>query len=454
MQRIWAEKALLPSGWASNVQVDIDAQGRIGAVQPDAPETGSRVAMLLPAPVNVHSHAFQRAMAGLTERRGPDPSDSFWTWRQLMFRFLDRLTPDHIEAITAFVQMEMLEAGYGASVEFHYLHHQPGGAIYDSIAETSERVVAAADRTGMGLCLLPVHYQFGGCDQRDLTTGQIRFGNTFDRFQRLYAAASTSIRHASADCSIGVAPHSLRAVGIADLQAYGTAFPDGPIHMHLAEQRAEVTEVEAHWGARPVVWALDNMDLDARWCLIHCTQMTPDETISLARSGAVAGLCPITESSLGDGIFDAVRWVDHGGAFAIGSDSNIRISLSEEMRTLDYSQRLRDGTRAALASPGKSTGRRIFDDILQGGAQAAQRASGRIEAGCWADMLSLDTTSEHLWGRDGDTALDAWIFAGDDRLVTDVWSAGRHMVKNAQHVERAKIVADYKRTIDALRDAL
>lgn len=456
MQRIWAETALLPSGWAKKVIVEIDGQGRIKEVQSGAPvpDQATQVSMLLPAPVNVHSHAFQRAMAGLTEGRGPDTSDSFWTWRQLMFRFLDRLTPDHIEAITAFVQMEMLEAGYGASVEFHYLHHQPGGVAYDNIAETSARIVAASDQTGMGLCLLPVHYQFGGCDQRALTAGQIRFGNTFEQFQVLHGAAEVSIKQASADSNIGVAPHSLRAVGIEDLRGYSTAFPAGPIHMHLAEQRAEVAEVEEHWGARPVTLALDNLQLDQRWCLIHCTQMTPDETIALARSGAVAGLCPITESSLGDGIFDAVRWVDHGGAFAIGSDSNIRISLSEELRTLDYSQRLRDGTRAALASPDKSTGRRMYDGMLQGGAQASGRETGRIEAGCWADFLALDTGSEHMWGRQGDTALDAWIFAGDDGLVKDVWSAGRHMVQHGQHVQRADIVAAYKRAIDALRDAL
>lgn len=454
MQTIWAETALLPTGWASDVCIDIDAEGRISTVQTGVPARGTRVAMLLPAPVNVHSHAFQRAMAGLTERRGPDPSDSFWTWRQLMFRFLDRLTPDHIEAITAFVQMEMLEAGYGASVEFHYLHHQPSGVPYDNIAETSERVVAATAQSGMGLCLLPVHYQYGGCDQRNLTTGQIRFGNTFERFQTLHDAASAGIGATSEDAGIGVAPHSLRAVGVEDLRAYSNAFSSGPIHMHLAEQRAEVEEVEQSWGARPVNWALDNMNLDARWCLIHCTQMIPSETVALARSGAVAGLCPITESSLGDGIFDAVRWLDQGGAIAIGSDSNIRISLSEELRTLDYSQRLRDGTRAALASPKKSTGRRLFDDVVKGGAQASGRNTGQIATGYWADMFSLDTKSGHLWGRAQDTVLDSWIFAGDDRLVTDVWSAGRHMVQGGEHVQRGQIVAAYKRTINALRDAL
>ena len=454
MQTVWAKSALLPTGWALDVRVDIDDTGRISAVQTDAAMAGDRRDLLLPAPVNVHSHAFQRAMAGLTERRGPNPSDSFWTWRQLMFRFLDRLSPDHVEAITAFVQMEMLEAGYATNAEFHYLHHQPSGAPYDNIAEMSERIVAAAAQTGIGLCLLPVHYQFGGCDGRDLTSGQIRFGNDLDRFQMLHEGAVAALSRLPDDTGHGVAPHSLRAVSVENLKSYGVHFPTGPIHMHLAEQAPEVDEVCAHLGARPVEWALDNMGLDARWCLIHCTQMAPQETVRLAQSGAVAGLCPITESSLGDGIFDAVRWTDAGGAIAVGSDSNIRISLSEELRTLDYSQRLRDGTRAALASSDHATGRRMLEGILQGGAQAVQRKTGRLEVGYWADMLALDTDNEHMWGRTKDTALDAWIFAGDDRLVRDVWSAGRHMVKGGQHIARADIIATYKRTIDALKDAI
>lgn len=454
MQTIWAETALLPSGWAEQVRVDVDANGRIHSVVSSVPRAGTTVPCLLPAPVNVHSHAFQRAMAGLTEARGPDPTDSFWTWRQLMYRFLDRLTPDHIEAITALVQMEMLEAGYATNTEFHYLHHQPGGAPYDALAETSERICAAAAQTGIGLCLLPVHYEFGGCDRRALGPGQIRFGNSMERFQSLCGDAATSLRHLPDDATSGVAPHSLRAVGTQDLTTYTDLFPSGPIHMHLAEQRAEVDEVLQHLQSRPVTWALDNMDVTNRWCLIHCTQMTPDETVRLARSGAVAGLCPITESSLGDGIFDGVRWCDAGGTFAIGSDSNIRISLSEELRTLDYSQRLRDGTRAALATTDKSTGRQVFDKVLQGGAQATGRASGQIAEGQWADLMALDTASEHLWGRSADQILDAWIFASDDRLVQDVWAAGRHMVRDGLHIHRPRIVAAYKKTLDALRDAI
>ncbi|MCX7560253.1 formimidoylglutamate deiminase [Sulfitobacter sp. F26204] len=454
MKTVWAKTALLPTGWASRVRIDIDDAGRIASVRPNAPEAGTRAGLLLPAPVNVHSHAFQRAMAGLTERRGPNPNDSFWTWRQLMFRFLDRLTPDHVEAIAAFVQMEMLEAGYATNTEFHYLHHQPGGVPYENLAEMSERIAAAAQKTGIGICLLPVHYEFGGCDGRGLTAGQIRFENTLDRFHELHTGAVKALSPLPQDSSYGVAPHSLRAVGEQNLKSYGDLFPTGPIHMHLAEQIPEVEEVMKHRGARPVTWALENMNIGDRWCLIHCTQMTPHETLQLARSGAVAGLCPITESSLGDGIFDAVRWMDAEGATAIGSDSNIRIALAEELRTLEYSQRLRDGTRAALATYEFSTGRRMFDAILKGGAQATGRKTGRLETGYWGDMLTLDTTSEHLSGRTEDTALDAWIFAGDDRLVTNVWSAGRHMVKDGRHSARAEIVANYLRTLDALQDAL
>ncbi len=452
--RIWAESALLPTGWASEVAVTVDDSGRIAHVETGASKAGHRVGLLLPSPANVHSHAFQRAMAGLTERRGPNPTDSFWTWRELMFRFLSHLTPEHVEAIAAFVQMEMLEAGYSTNVEFHYLHHAPAGTPYDNIAEMSERIAAAANKTGIGLCLLPVHYEFGGCDGRGLGPGQVRFGNGLDRFQRLRDAAQSALKALPEDAQVGVAPHSLRAVASETLKTYADRFPVGPVHMHLAEQVPEVEEVQAQWGARPVEWALDHMALDERWCLIHCTQMTPSETTRLAATGAVAGLCPITESSLGDGIFDGVRWARQEGRLAIGSDSNIRIALSEELRTLDYSQRLRDHTRAAFATKRMSTGRHLFEHVLQGGAQAAGRRAGRLEAGHWADMLALDTTSVILHGFGGDTVLDAWIFAGDDRLVSDVWAAGRHKVRQGRHVARAEIVADYVRTVDALKGAL
>lgn len=453
MTELWAEQALLQSGWARDVAVSIGIDGRISAVSPDAPPKGHQVDILLSAPANLHSHAFQRAMAGLTETRGPNPGDSFWTWRQLMFRFLDRLTPDHVQAIAAFVQMEMLEAGYACNVEFHYLHHRPGGAPYDRLAEMAERIAAAADQTGIGLTLLPVHYQFGGCDSRPLGPGQIRFGTTPDQFLHLHDDSVTALRPLPADARSGIAPHSLRAVSVEGLREV-TEGAKGPLHMHLAEQKAEVAEVLAARGARPVEWMLANMPVGPDWCFIHLTQMLEAETLALAPTGAVAGLCPITEANLGDGIFDGVRWMGAGGRIGIGSDSNIRIGLTEELRQLDHSQRLRDNSRAALALQGVSTGRRLFDGAVAGGAQAAGRGAGGIAVGQWADLMTLDGTAVDLDGRTGDTILDAFIFAGSDRMIRDVWAAGRHRVRDGRHVARDAITAVYRKTLRELRDAI
>ena len=455
MTTLWAARALTDEGWTDGVRVAIDAAGRIAEVAQGAPvPTDHRVGILLPAAANAHSHAFQRAMAGLTERRGPDPRDTFWTWRALMFRFLDRLTPEHVEAIAAFVQMEMLEAGYATNVEFHYLHHRPGGAPYDDPAEMAVRIAAATATTGIGLTLLPVHYRFGGCDRRPLGPGQVRFGTDPDAFARLHAASAAAIQGLPADTVLGVAPHSLRAVASEDLPSILGLAPGGPVHMHLAEQVAEVAEVQAALGRGPVEWVLDRLDPDARFTFIHCTQMEPHETEGLARTGATAGLCPITESSLGDGIFDGVRWLSAGGRIAIGSDSNIRISLTEELRTLEYSQRLRDRSRAVLAAPGRSTGRHLFDAILAGGAAAAGRETGAIRPGLWADLVALDSGQIDLEGREGDTLLDTFLFAGDDRMVRDVWSAGRHTVRDGRHVARDAIAAAYRAALRDLRDAL
>ena len=450
MTVLFAQAALLPEGWARDVRVEV-ANGRIVAVTQGAQAQGIRLGCLLPAPVNLHSHAFQRAMAGMTERRGPTP-DSFWTWRTLMYRFLDHLTPDDVQAIAAFVQVEMLEAGFAGVAEFHYLHHQPGGAAYDDLAEMAGRIVAAANQTGIGLTLLPVLYQQGGCDGRALAAGQLRFGNDFDRFGQMWQGAAT---HATgADMVVGVAPHSLRAVSAKGLQAVVELAPKAPVHLHIAEQIAEVDEVFAHLGARPVNWLLANMDVDARWCLIHATQMQPAETVGLAATGAVAGLCPITEANLGDGIFDGVRWLGARGRFGVGSDSNVRISLTEELRLLEYSQRLAGKGRAMFATPDKSTGRVLFEGAVQGGAQAAGRRSGGIRVGDWADLLALDMAGVDLEGRQGDDILDALIFAGDDRMVRDVWSAGRHMVTGGRHVLRDEIEAGYRRVMAGLRARL
>ena len=435
--QIAAKQALLPTGWARDVVVEI-AEGRIVAVTTGGNPT---VDVLLPAPVNLHSHAFQRAMAGLTEYRTAG-QDSFWTWRSLMYRFLESLSPEDVEAIAAQVMVEMAEAGYASVAEFHYLHHGLGGQSYSDRAEMAGRIVAAARDTGFGLTLLPVLYQRGGCDNRALQGGQLRFGNDLNGFLRLHEAASQHLTRA--DDRLGVAPHSLRAADPAQF----AQLPKGPIHIHVAEQVAEVEEVLAHLGARPVEYLLDQ-GIGPDWCLIHATQMTPQETESLAKSGAVAGLCPITEANLGDGIFDGARYLAAGGAFGIGSDSNVRISLSEEMRMLEYSQRLGLKARAVLAE-GRSVGRTIFDGLVAGGAQAAGRASGAIAPGMWADLVALDASGPDMAGRQGDRLLDTFAFAGDDRLVREVWSAGRHIVTQGRHIARDRVTPRFGRVMARL----
>lgn len=452
-ETIHAAQALLASGWARNVTVRIDG-GRIASVTPDTVPSGRRVGVLLPAPVNLHSHTFQRAMAGMTETRGAT-SDSFWTWRQRMYAFLDHLTPEDVEAIAAHAMVEMAEAGYAAVAEFHYLHHQAGGVAYDDLAELSGRIAAAADQTGLGLALLPVLYQQGGCDGRALGAGQVRFGNDTDRFARLWQGAAGHLAHLPPDTRLGVAPHSLRAVSQEGLAAALALVPqDAPVHMHLAEQMAEVDEVRSHLGARPVEWVLANTGVGPRWCLIHCTQMESHETAGLAASGAVAGLCPVTEANLGDGIFDGVGWQAGGGAFGVGTDSNVQITLGGELRLYEYSQRLKHRGRAMLAAPDRSTGRVLWDGAAQGGAQAAGRAAGAIEAGLWADLVALDGDHLALDGRQGDEVLDAAIFATDAGLVTDLWSAGRHIVQAGRHIARERIEARFRATMRRLRDRL
>lgn len=453
MMQIWAERALLPDGWAENVAVTLD-HGRILSVQTGAVPTGHRVGLLLPALANLHSHAFQRAMAGLSEAKGPEPRDTFWTWRKIMYRFLDLLTPEDVEAIAALVQMEMLEAGYATNVEFHYLHHRVGGGHYDNIAEMSERIAAAANRTGIGLTLLPVHYQFGGTDRRALVPGQNRFGTTPEEFQRLLEGAETALTSLPGDAGIGVAPHSLRAVSPEALRLCTELRPGRPFHMHLAEQIPEIEEISAAYGRRPVEWVLDNFAIDRNWTLIHLTHMTEDETRRLAATGAVAGLCPITESSLGDGIFNGTIWTEAGGRLGFGSDSNIRISLTEELRTLEYSQRLRDKGRAILAEPARSTGRVVFDAGLDGGVTASGRETGAIAPGFWADLCAVDLQNPVMFGRKDDQMLDSLIFAGHDGLIRDVWSAGRHVVQDGRHVQHDAITADYLSAIARLQDRL
>ena len=451
---IFAERALLPDGWAEQVRITV-AYGHITKVaKAAAPQPGdSRVSALLPALSNLHSHAFQRAMAGMTEHRIAG-RDSFWTWRDLMYRFLDRLTPEQMEAIAALVFMEMQEAGYAAVGEFHYVHHQPGGGAYADIAELSNRIFAAAHLTGIGLTHLPVLYTHGGAGEQPLAAGQLRFGNTVDRFAALLEATRASARTLPADTRVGIAPHSLRATNPEGLARALPLAAGNPIHIHVAEQPKEVADITAWLGARPVEWLLGNTPIGADWCAIHATHMTPQETAALAKSGAVAGLCSITEANLGDGPFNGPGWLAAGGAFGIGSDSNVRISLTEELRTLEYSQRLRDIARNVMVEKDGSVGQFLYVGAALGGAQALGRKSGQIAVGNLADLTAIDLSHPTLCALAPDQVLDGLAFAAPDAVVTDLWSAGRHQVKDGRHIHREQIIAGWRKAVKGLIDAV
>lgn len=442
-------RALLDDGWSSDVLLSV-RDGRIAAIATGVPAPSSAARMsgvALPGMPNVHSHAFQRAMAGLTEVHGPE-DDNFWTWREVMYRFLARMTPDDIEAVAALAYVEMLETGFTTVGEFHYLHNAPDGARYADPAETAARIVAAAATTGIGLTLLPCFYAHGGCGGQPPTPGQARFLSGLDGFAALMEASRTHIGRLPG-ARLGIAPHSLRAVAADELDALVRAYTTGPVHIHAAEQIREVEECVAWSGARPVQWLLDNMQIDARWCLIHCTHMTSDEVDGLARSGAVAGLCPITESNLGDGTFAAVEYEHAGGRLAVGTDSNVRIAVNEELRTLEYSQRLRDQKRNRLGVGRSSTGRAMFEAACKGGAQALALGKSGLSVGQSADVVVLDDTHPSLVGRDGDALLDAWIF-GAGHAVRDVFAGGSHVVASGRHVRRDDVCRRYTATLQRL----
>ncbi len=452
--KFFAELALIPEGWAKNVRVTLDQTGRIGnvesGVEPNPDEQNLRKRILLPAMSNLHSHSFQRAMSGLTEKR-LERRDSFWSWRELMYSFLERLTPERMEAISALVFMEMLECGYASVGEFHYVHHQSGGQHYENIAETSCRIISAAQKTGIGLTHLPVFYMQGGLNGKKLAEGQLRFGNELEQYLRILDQTQNSLQNSPKDYLLGMAPHSLRAVSPEFLKEIVEARSSDTVHIHIAEQLKEVEEIQTHFDARPVEWLLNNIAVDSRWCLIHATHMTQEETQNLAKSGAVVGLCPITEANLSDGVFDGTELLLSGGKYGIGSDSNVRISLTEELQLLEYSQRLVRKERVVMTSKTGSVGRALYDDSLTGGAQALARKSGSIVPGNWADLLTLDAEALTLNGCTEDEILDRWIFSGDDSLVREAWSAGRQMVADGQHIRHEEIELKYRSVIQQIR---
>ncbi|MBU0727014.1 MAG: formimidoylglutamate deiminase [Alphaproteobacteria bacterium] len=450
MRRLIFDHALLPDGWADRVALTI-SDGWIETVEPNADGPGERIAgIALPGMPDLHSHAFQRGMAGLAETRGP-ASDSFWTWRQVMYRFLERLTPETVEAVSAFAMMEMVEGGFTALAEFHYLHHDSAGQPYADRAELSARIAAAAAASGIGLTLLPVFYAHSGFGGLPPTDGQRRFVNDIDGFARLLEGAAKAIAPLP-DSRLGVAPHSLRAVTTEEITALVGMVPDGPIHIHIAEQMQEVEDCLAWSGRRPVEWLMDSQKVDERWCLVHATHLLPAETTAMAVSGAVAGLCPLTEANLGDGIFDGVNYLAQGGHYGIGSDSNIELDAAGELKMLEYSQRLRDRGRNLLApAEGASTGRALYTAALAGGSQALGRKIGALEAGYRADIVVLDGEHPDLATAKGDRWLDAYIFVAGKAAIDTVIIGGEVLVEGGRHRARDTLAARYRAALASVK---
>jgi formiminoglutamate deiminase len=447
---LFLDHALLPQGWTSHVRI-ISEHGLITAIEPGATaRTGEdREALGFAGLPNLHSHAFQRAMAGLAERRGP-AHDSFWTWREVMYRFLERLDPDDLQAIAAYAFADMLEAGFTSLAEFHYLHHDPSGAPYGDIAELALRHLAAADETGIGVTLLPVLYAHGNFGGAAPDPGQRRFLNSPDAFARIVESISSATASRPGR-AVGVAPHSLRAVTPEQLAAIRDLVPDGPIHIHAAEQTREVEDCIAWSGQRPVDWLLDHAGVDGRWCLIHATHLTPSETTRLARSGAVAGLCPVTEANLGDGVFPTLDYLRSEGQFGVGTDSNIAIDAAGELRQLEYAQRLVHRGRNLLADgEGVSTGRSLLCRAQAGGARALGQAVGTLEVGRRADIVCLDMAHPDLTGRSGDLALDSWIFSLGRGAIGSVLAGGERVVEGGRHRSRAAIDSRYRQVLARL----
>lgn len=451
MASLHFESALLPAGWARDVQVTL-ADGIITqistGVTPGLQDERHKVA--IPGMANLHSHAFQRGMAGLAETRG-DVADTFWTWRETMYRFALAMTPEDAEAVATLVYVEMLEQGFTRVGEFHYLHHDCDGTPYGNLAEMAVRIAAAAVTSGIGLTLLPTFYahaSFGGAAPHD---GQRRFICSIDRFARLMAASREAVRGLPG-VNVGIAPHSLRAVAPDELLAIAPLAQGGPVHIHAAEQTREVDDCVAWSGLRPVEWLLRHAPVDHRWCLIHATHMTEDETAALARRGVVAGLCPVTEASLGDGIFPAREFIAAGGRIGVGTDSNVMVGVADELRQLEYAQRLQHRERNVLSgAPGASTGRALFDAALAGAGQALAQPTVGLTTGARADIVTLDAAHPSLAGRSGDAVLDGWIFAAGGAAIDCVWAGGTKIVTGGRHrlrqLAREKFNATVRRLV-------
>lgn len=453
MPTFFAERALLPTGWASNVRLEVAEDGRLSHVEANASAEGAErlAGPLLPGMPNLHSHAFQRAMAGLAEVAG-NPNDSFWTWRDLMYRLVGRITPQQLQVIARQLYIEMLKAGYTSVAEFHYVHHDHNGHAYADAAELSLRISAAAADTGIGLTLLPVLYSHAGFGGQAPNEGQRRFINSSEQYLRLQQQLAPHLAAQPAQ-RLGLCFHSLRAVTPGQIaEVLAASDQHCPVHIHIAEQQKEVDDCLAWSGLRPLQWLYENVEVDARWCLVHATHAEPDEVSAMARSRAVAGLCLTTEANLGDGIFPAVDFMAQGGRMGIGSDSHVSLSVVEELRWLEYGQRLRDQRRNRLYRGDQPmVGRTLYDAALVGGTQAMGQPIGELAVGKRADWLVLDGRDPYLATANGDAILNRWLFAGGDRQVRDVMVNGQWVVRQGRHEQEE---ASAQAFVEVLRQLL
>ena len=448
MKSIHSTNALMPDGWQRDVRLTLSGRA-IQSIEIGVPanERDECHAILLPGMPNLHSHAFQRGMAGLAERRGPT-ADSFWSWREVMYGFALAMNPDQMEAVAAQLYVEMLEAGFTRVGEFHYLHHDTDGSPYANRAEMAVRIASAAHETGIGLTLLPVFYAHSGFGGTEPHSGQRRFIHNLDGYHHLLEDAAKAL--ITLDGAIlGIAPHSLRAATLQELAALMAMAPNGPVHIHIAEQIREVEDCQQWSGRRPVEWLLENLPVNDRWCLIHATHMSANETENMAKSGAIAGLCPITEANLGDGIFPAETFLKAGGRFGVGSDSNVQIGVADELRQLEYSQRLRHQSRNVLANPGQSNGMALLNSAVEGGASALGLEQPGLSVGAAADFITLNANHVSLAGRDNDRIIDSYVFHAGNALIDCVWSQGKKCVSDGLHHDRDRIA---KRFMAVMRD--
>ncbi|MFZ6874950.1 formimidoylglutamate deiminase [Undibacterium sp. Di27W] len=451
MSSLFAHHALLPQGWTSNVRLHWNTSGELSQIELDtsAQIHENQAQFVVPGMTNLHSHAFQRAMAGMTEMAG-EGKDSFWTWRDLMYRYALHIKPEQIQAIAAQLYAECLRHGYTAVCEFHYLHRDQDGSFYARPAEMAERVIAAAEQTGMGISMLPVLYSYADFGEQALRHDQRRFSTNVAEIMHLLEALEGK---RNAQVEVGVAPHSLRAASISQIRELVAALPASrPIHIHIAEQQKEVDACIAYSGKRPVELLLDTGMVDERWCLVHATHLNKAEVQGIATSTAVAGICTTTEGNLGDGFFDLPDYLAAGGRFGVGSDSHVSQSPVEELRWLEYGQRLRLQGRNIASMPGqRKVGDFLYQAALQGGAQASGRKLGQLSVGYRADMVVLDDQHPNLAGIDSADVLNTWIFAGNDNLVRDVYVGGQKIVQAGQHKNQTEIQLSYVKCMQQLR---